>query len=163
MPVTPQLITRTEDGLELSTLFWRLAVPMRCVSTAAIGGGFVDCSWVINAQVPKGYGADSLWNYELGMKSSWFERRLTVNMAAFDIDWSNIQVSGRDPTGSFVFQIPSTLVTAPGAQVIVEGGGPQSTIYWDVGSSATLDTRKSWCICLGTSSVGHVGLASDAT
>ena len=55
------------------------------------------------AQVPKGYGADSLWNYELGMKSSWFERRLTVNMAAFDIDWSNIQVSGRDPTGSFGF------------------------------------------------------------
>jgi iron complex outermembrane recepter protein len=26
-----------------------------------------------------------------------------VNVAAFDIDWSNIQVSGRDPTGSFGF------------------------------------------------------------
>jgi iron complex outermembrane receptor protein len=54
-------------------------------------------------QVPTGYGADSLWNYELGMKSSWFERRWTVNVAAFDIDWSNIQVAGRDPTGSFGF------------------------------------------------------------
>jgi iron complex outermembrane receptor protein len=54
-------------------------------------------------QVPKGYGADSLWNYELGVKSSWFERRLTVNVSAFDIDWDNIQVSGRDPTGSFGF------------------------------------------------------------
>ncbi|MDB6088487.1 MAG: hypothetical protein JWN85_1271 [Gammaproteobacteria bacterium] len=55
------------------------------------------------AQVPKGYAADSLWNYELGAKTSWFERRLTVNVAAFDIDWSNIQVAGRDPTGSFGF------------------------------------------------------------
>jgi iron complex outermembrane recepter protein len=55
------------------------------------------------AAVPKGYGADSLWDYELGLKSSWFERRWTVNVAAFDIDWSNIQVSGRDPTGSFGF------------------------------------------------------------
>lgn len=55
------------------------------------------------AAVPKGYGADSLWNYELGLKSSWFERRWTVNVAAFDIDWSNIQVSGRDPTGAFGF------------------------------------------------------------
>lgn len=54
-------------------------------------------------QVPKGYGADSLWDYELGMKSSWLDRRLTLNMAAFDIEWSNIQVSGRDPTGSFAF------------------------------------------------------------
>jgi iron complex outermembrane receptor protein len=54
-------------------------------------------------QVPKGYAADSLWNYEAGAKTSWFERRLTVNVSAFDIDWSNIQVSGRDPTGSFGF------------------------------------------------------------
>lgn len=55
------------------------------------------------AAVPKGYAADSLWNYELGLKSSWLQRRLTVNLSAFDIDWDNIQVSGRDPTGSFGF------------------------------------------------------------
>jgi iron complex outermembrane recepter protein len=55
------------------------------------------------AAVPKGYGADSLWNYELGIKSSWWERRVTVNASIFDIEWDNIQVSGRDPTGSFGF------------------------------------------------------------
>ncbi len=53
--------------------------------------------------MPKGYGADSLWNYELGIKSQWLEKRLTVNVSAFDIEWDNIQVSGRDPTGSFGF------------------------------------------------------------
>jgi len=55
------------------------------------------------AAVPKGYDADSLWNYELGLKSSWFDRQLTVNVSAFDIEWDNIQVAGRDPTGSFGF------------------------------------------------------------
>jgi iron complex outermembrane receptor protein len=53
--------------------------------------------------VPPGYNSDSLWNYEIGVKSSWFDRRLTVNAAAYYIDWQNIQVSGRDPTGAFAF------------------------------------------------------------
>lgn len=53
--------------------------------------------------VPPGYNSDSLWNYEAGVKSSWFDRRLTVNAAAYYIDWKNIQVSGRDPTGAFAF------------------------------------------------------------
>jgi outer membrane receptor protein involved in Fe transport len=55
------------------------------------------------AAVPPGYEADSLWNYEVGLKSSWLERRLTVNTSAFVIDWDNIQVSGRDPSGAFAF------------------------------------------------------------
>ncbi|HEX7114899.1 MAG TPA: TonB-dependent receptor [Steroidobacter sp.] len=65
------------------------------------------------AAVPPGYEADSLWNYELGMKSVWLDRRLTVNTSVFRIDWENIQVSGRDPTGSFAF-----IGNAGAAQVI---------------------------------------------
>lgn len=53
--------------------------------------------------VPDGYDSDSLWNYELGLKSVWFDRRLTVNAAVYRIDWKNIQVTGRDPTGTFGF------------------------------------------------------------
>jgi iron complex outermembrane recepter protein len=65
------------------------------------------------AVIPPGYEADSLWNYELGVKSTWFDRRLTVNSSAFVIDWENIQVSGRDPTGAFAF-----IGNAGAAQVI---------------------------------------------
>jgi iron complex outermembrane recepter protein len=32
-------------------------------------------------------------NYELGFKSSWFGRKLTLNMAAYYIDWSNQQLT----------------------------------------------------------------------
>jgi iron complex outermembrane recepter protein len=54
-------------------------------------------------QVPIGYKSDSLWNYEVGLKSTWFDRRLIANVALYRIDWSNIQVQGRDPTNSFGF------------------------------------------------------------
>jgi len=37
------------------------------------------------------YDSDSLWNYELGAKTSWLENRLTVNAAVFYIDWKDIQ------------------------------------------------------------------------
>jgi len=29
------------------------------------------------------YGSDSLWNYELGTKTRWLDRRLTVNGSAY--------------------------------------------------------------------------------
>lgn len=41
---------------------------------------------------PPSYGPDSLWNYELGTRTDWFEQRLRLDATAFYIDWSNIQV-----------------------------------------------------------------------
>jgi outer membrane receptor protein involved in Fe transport len=37
------------------------------------------------------FNSDSLWNYELGIKSAWFDHRLTLDAAAFYVDWKNIQ------------------------------------------------------------------------
>jgi iron complex outermembrane receptor protein len=39
------------------------------------------------------YRPDSLWNYELGLKTSWLDRRLTLNMAVYRTDWSQVQTS----------------------------------------------------------------------
>lgn len=39
------------------------------------------------------YQPDSLWNYELGLKTSWLDRRLTLNMAVYRTDWSQVQTS----------------------------------------------------------------------
>jgi iron complex outermembrane recepter protein len=41
---------------------------------------------------PPTYAPDSLWNYELGTRTNWFDRRLQLDATAFYIDWSNIQV-----------------------------------------------------------------------
>jgi hypothetical protein len=45
-----------------------------------------------------------------------------------------------DPDAVFVFQTPSTLITAPGSAVVVLNGVQACNVYWQVGSSATLGT-----------------------
>ncbi|MDT9600117.1 TonB-dependent receptor [Sphingosinicella rhizophila] len=44
--------------------------------------------------IPEGYDPDSTINYELGAKTSFLDNRLTVNIAAYHIAWSNIQIDG---------------------------------------------------------------------
>jgi iron complex outermembrane receptor protein len=41
---------------------------------------------------PPNYAPDKLWNYEVGTRTNWFDRRLQLDATAFYIDWSNIQV-----------------------------------------------------------------------
>jgi len=43
------------------------------------------------------YQPDSVWNYELGGKSSWFSNSLVVNGALYQVDWENTQTSLRTP------------------------------------------------------------------
>jgi len=49
------------------------------------------------------YTADKLWNYEFGAKTAFFNRRLYVNGALYQIDWSNMQVSGRTLNNAYSF------------------------------------------------------------
>lgn len=44
--------------------------------------------------IPEAFEPDALWNYELGAKMRLFDNRLTANLAAYYIDWSNFQVNG---------------------------------------------------------------------
>lgn len=55
-----------------------------------------------------------------------------------------------DPNAQFVFQIVSALTTAPSSAVVTINGGtmPGSTVFWQVGSSATID--------IDTSFEGHI-------
>lgn len=58
-----------------------------------------------------------------------------------------------NPDAIFVFQAGSTLTTAPYSSVVLVGQAQACNVYWQVGSSATLDT--------GTSFVGTI-LAKDS-
>jgi iron complex outermembrane receptor protein len=50
------------------------------------------------------YQPDSLWNYEVGAKTSWFDHHLVVNSSLYYISWSNIQVSDfTDDTNALTF------------------------------------------------------------
>lgn len=49
-----------------------------------------------------------------------------------------------NPGAVWVFQIGSTLVTAPNSRVVFINGGQACGAFWQVGSSATLDTTTSF-------------------
>lgn len=63
------------------------------------------------------YQSDKLWNYELGIKSEFFDRMVTVNADVFQIDWNNIQVSGTLPNTNFAFIANAGRARARGVEV----------------------------------------------
>ena len=50
-----------------------------------------------------------------------------------------------DPNAVFIFKMGSTLTTAPASQVILAGGAKAGNIFWQVGTSATIDTTSIFC------------------
>lgn len=53
--------------------------------------------------IPAGAGSDDLTNYEIGLKGRWLDGKLTTNLAAYYIDWRNIQVQANRPSDSVQF------------------------------------------------------------
>ncbi|MEP7246334.1 MAG: TonB-dependent receptor [Gammaproteobacteria bacterium] len=66
-------------------------------------GGTNDAGFGSLIQVPEGFESDSLWNYEAGLKSTWLDRRLMLNLTAYAIRWSDIQTKNRTPELGFVY------------------------------------------------------------
>ena len=76
-------------------------------------------------RAPESYKSDSLWNYEVGAKTSWLDRALTVNVSAYHIDWKNPQVTAQLGCGFNVF------VNAGGLKI--DGGELETVIRPTVG------------------------------
>lgn len=53
--------------------------------------------------IPAGASSDDLKSYEIGAKASWLDGKVTANVAAYYIDWSNIQVQANRVTDSVQF------------------------------------------------------------
>ena len=49
-----------------------------------------------------------------------------------------------DAGAVFIFQAASTLITAPGSSVVLTNGATACNVFWQVGSSATLETTTSF-------------------
>ena len=99
-PIAPaQVVTASENFSDVSPQFaiaYRAAPVATIYATAARGykaGGF-------NAASPAGsesYGQERSWNYEGGVKSSALAGRVTASVAAFRIDWRDLQVFVPNP------------------------------------------------------------------
>ena len=99
-PIAPlQAVATSRDFSDVSPQFaiaYRAAPAATIYATAARGfkaGGF-------NAASPSGaeaYGQEHSWNYEGGVKSSALGGRVTASVAAFRIDWRDLQVNVPNP------------------------------------------------------------------
>jgi outer membrane receptor protein involved in Fe transport len=92
-----------------------VAVP---VGAAAVAGDTV----VKQYEKPNGYAPDSLTNFEIGVKTELFDRRLQVNLSAYYMDWDNVQLVFFNPAAlgntSFGVNGPNYNVKGVEAQVV---------------------------------------------
>lgn len=63
-------------------------------------GGQNSAKAVSSGLVPETYTSDSMQNYELGLKSEWFDNRLQLNIAAFKMVYEDAQVNTRPSSDS---------------------------------------------------------------
>ena len=106
------------------------------------------------------YAPDSLWNYETGIKSQWFDRRLTLNAAAYQIDWSNMQISATSANGAFSYLTNAGKAKIKGFEVEavarpIRGLTLQATAAW-VDAKLTEDQANSTILITGST-----GLTGD--
>jgi len=70
---------------------------------------------------PNSFGPDSLWNYELGVKTSWYDNRLIFNASVYYIDWTDIQVELTEPRTSFAYLTNGGQASSKGVEVEIIG------------------------------------------
>jgi hypothetical protein len=63
---------------------------------------------------------------------------VTLNSGSVTLDAQN------DPNAVFVFQIGSTFTAAGGTQVLLVNGASAKNVFWQVGSSATINGAAAW-------------------
>ena len=87
----------------------------------------------------KNWKDEKTWNYELGAKTQWMDRRVTLNVAAFYADIKDLQATTTAGTCSsrIVFNVPTARSTGVEAELFA-----RPTANWDFGISATVVDAK---------------------
>lgn len=104
----PLLSTKDDGLIGRFNLAYKLSDQVNTYVQVAQGyrsGGTNDqtAAALANVTIPDGYGSDSLWSYEAGVKTSLLDRKLFLNGAVYYIDWSDIQVSQQATNGTVSF------------------------------------------------------------
>jgi outer membrane receptor protein involved in Fe transport len=94
------------------------------------------------------YQPDTLWDYEVGTKTSWFSNRLVFDVDGYLIDWSDMQASALVPNTGFKFitnagaaqvkgiEADVTAVPIPGLQIQANISYLNAALTEDQGASA---------------------------
>ena len=101
------------------------------VNARAGQGSLVDANDII---IPQGADSDELRSYEIGLKGNWLDGNLHANVAAYYIDWSNIQVQANRVSDSVQFATNIGQAESKGIEFEV-GMTPMSGLFLGVNGS----------------------------
>lgn len=89
-----------ETGLNPKvSLSWSPSRDVMFYSLVARGfrlGGIQPTASGLSTDIPKVYKSDTLWSYELGVRSSWFARTLLLDLTVFHVDWDDAVLAQLD-------------------------------------------------------------------
>ncbi|MEO1018140.1 MAG: TonB-dependent receptor, partial [Pseudomonadota bacterium] len=119
-------LSATYDLNDSNNLFANIALGTR-------PGGF-NTEAASNPDLPSTYGEEEVWNYEIGLKGRLFQDRLLYSVAAYYLDWSDLQ-------NNTVFFVPGTV---DGFNITTSAGGAESyglefEVSADLGAGFQLD------------------------
>jgi iron complex outermembrane receptor protein len=91
------------------------------------------------ANAPTTWKDEKTWNYELGLKSQWLDRRVTFNIAAFYEDIKDLQgnVTADSCSSRLVYNVPTSRSEGIEAELFA-----RPNANWDFGVSATVLDAK---------------------
>ncbi|MDB5455664.1 MAG: TonB-dependent receptor [Caulobacter sp.] len=103
------------------------------------------------------YRSDRLTNYEIGLKSQWLERRLTANLALYQIDWRDMQYSAQTRNRAFSFLTNIGASRIRGLEAAFEA---KSMAGWDADLSLTYTDARLTADQVTNTAIG-VGLKGE--
>ena len=106
IPIATADGSQKDDGFNPKVaLTWHITdeASVRAGATKGFRFGGINFNNDADAAVPPFYTTDELWNYELGFRTDWFDRRLRVDVTGFFIDWKRTQITQQTRTGLTMF------------------------------------------------------------
>ena len=97
---------------------------------------------------PNSYAPDSLNNYEIGLKTSLFDKKLQLNVTLYNMDWQNVQFLFYNPTqlGNTTFGVNGPDYNIKGAEVQVTARPVRGLTF--TGTATYNDNRQTNSPCL---------------
>ncbi|MGH8137356.1 MAG: TonB-dependent receptor [Steroidobacteraceae bacterium] len=125
------------------------------------------------SNIPRTFGPDQLRNYEVGLKTDFLDKRVRLNMAAYAIRWSDIQIQSTDTTGAFVFttnagtasvdgfELESQMLLTTGLEFDLAATYENARLTADQPNPRGLATNPGQCPVPGVNCVSNIAVDGD--
>ena len=103
-----------------------------------------------SSSVPAAFKSDTLWNYETGIRTQFFDNTLRVDLTGFWVDWKNPQTLQPDASGLSVYITNVGGVRSRGADLSVQYLLPLGVMFTTAVSYADTVTTSPFTTATGT-------------